>query len=43
LYIYVYSWNKQCPWGTHCCCYSLVTVYGAYISSFCVGSSVFLS
>jgi hypothetical protein len=41
-YLYTYSRDKPCPYGIHCCSYSVVTVYGAYTSSSCVGSVVLL-
>jgi hypothetical protein len=40
--VLIHIFLKQCPWGIHCCSYSVVTVYGAYISSSRVGSTVLL-
>ena len=37
----VYSRDKPCPQGVHCCSHSIVAVYGASISSSYVGSLYF--
>ena len=29
-YSQLYTWNKPCLYGIHCCSYSVVTVHGAY-------------
>ena len=39
-YPYTYSRDKPCPYGIHCCSYSVFVVYGASISSSCFGSFV---
>ena len=41
-YPYTYSRDKPFPQGIHCCSYSVFVVYGASISSSCVGSFVLL-
>ena len=41
-YLYLYSWDKLCPYGIQCCSNSVVTIHGAYIVSFSVQSIVFL-
>ena len=41
-YPYTYSRDKPCPQAIHCCNYSVFVVYGASISSSCVGSFVLL-
>ena len=41
-YPHSYSRDKQCPQGIHCYSYSVFVVYGASISSSCVGSFVLL-
>ena len=41
-YLYLYSWDKLCPYGVQYCSYSVVTIHGAYIVSFSVESIVLL-
>ena len=39
--LYLYSWDKLCPYVIQCCSYSVVTIHGVYIISFSVESIVF--
>ena len=41
-YLYLYSWDKLCPYGIQCCSCSVVTIHGAYIVSFSVETIVIL-
>ena len=41
-YLYTYSREKPCPQGIQRFSHSVITIYGAYIASSCVGTIVLL-